>query len=127
MKYMLDTHTLIWLLEGNPKLSDCAKEIISDIDNQLLVSSASLWEMTIKMSIGKLRMIKNIGEIANELTLLDIQLLQILPSHLQVLETLPFHHNDPFDRIIIAQSISEKTPIIGLDAVFEKYGIALVW
>jgi PIN domain nuclease of toxin-antitoxin system len=72
MKYILDTHTLIWLLENDPKLSECAKEIIKDIDNQLLVSVASLWEMTIKMSIGKLKMARSINEIANELTLIDI-------------------------------------------------------
>ncbi len=121
MKYLLDTHTLLWLLEGDDRLSERAKEIISDIDQQLFTSSASLWEITIKVSIGKLKLSKGIREIANALTVLDIKTVPTLPQHLEVLEILPFH------RLIIAQAKYGQMTVIGKDSVFEQYGIDLEW
>ena len=120
MKYLLDTHTLLWLLEGDERLSQRAREIIGDIDQQLFASVASLWEITIKVSIGKLKISKGIREVANALTVLDIKTVPVLPQHLEVLGTLPFHHRDPFDRLIIAQAKYEQMTIIGKDSAFKE-------
>ena len=109
MHYLLDTHTLIWLLENNPQLSNRAQSIIANEGNELFVSIASIWEMTIKSSLGKLNLGIPLSDlIAQKLIPSDIQLLPIQLAHLAVLQTLPLYHRDPFDRILIAQAITDQ-------------------
>jgi PIN domain nuclease of toxin-antitoxin system len=128
MRYLLDTHTLIWLFENNPQLSDRAKLIIADESHELLISIASLWEMTIKSSLGKLNLSLPLSEIfAQKLIPSDIHILQIQLQHLAVLQELPFHHRDPFDRIIIAQAISENLTLLSTDEVFKNYQVTCEW
>ena len=126
-QYLLDTHALIWFLEGDNQLSAKSKEIISDADNDLFVSVASLWEMSIKMSIGKLTLSQPLEDIIKRLPLEFIQILPInIPAVLGI-QSLLFHHKDPFDRILIAQTLTENLSIISIESIFDSYGVDRIW
>lgn len=128
MKLLLDTHTFLWFINGSPKLSDHARTLIADLENTRFLSVASLWEMSIKVSLGKLKVVLSFPElIQREVYGNAIELLQIEPEHLDVLATLPFYHKDPFDRLIVAQSMVEDIPIISTDAALSMYSVQLVW
>ena len=128
MKYLLDTHTLLWFLQGDKKLSDKARQFIDNPSNEKFLSVASLWEIAIKMSLGKLVLGKSFEKLFPEqLHFNHIQILAITIDSLTKLATLPFHHRDPFDRLIIAQALVERLPIIGADAAFDAYGISREW
>jgi PIN domain nuclease of toxin-antitoxin system len=97
---------------------------ISDADNDIVVSIASLWEIAIKRGLGKLRFPEDIEEVIAEE---DFDLLNITYAHLRVLGDLPRHHPDPFDRLLISQSLAERMPIVTNDRAFAAYGVGLVW
>ena len=126
MKLLLDTHILLWYLEGHASLPEAQRLMIEDRRNQVFVSVASLWEMTIKISIGKLDLMDDLAAIENILNLQGIPILDIRISHLQCLLNLPFHHRDPFDRLIIAQAISESMTLVSHDAAFSAYSVSLL-
>ena len=127
MRLLLDTHTFLWFVNDNPKLSNRLKELIEDTNNVSYLSVASLWEISIKFNLGKLTLDPNYEEfIEREVTTSTIQLLNIELEHLRINATLPFHHRDPFDRLIIAQSIAENIPIVTLDSAFDKYSATLI-
>jgi PIN domain nuclease of toxin-antitoxin system len=127
MKYLLDTHALIWFLEGDSQLSSKAKNIIVSTDNQILISIASLWEMAIKMSIGKLNLSQNLELIIQRLEEEYIEILPIEVEHILKIQTLEFHHKDPFDRIIIAQSLIEGTTLVSIEDIFDNYKVQRLW
>lgn len=128
MKYLLDTHTLLWFLQGDKKLSDKARQFIDNPSNEKFLSVVSLWEIAIKVSLGKLALGKSFEKLFPEqLHFNRIQILDITVDSLTKLTTLPFHHRDPFDRLIIAQALVEGLPIIGADAAFDAYGISREW
>ena len=128
MKYLLDTHTLLWFLKGDKKLSDKSRRLIDNPHNKKFLSIASLWEITIKVSLGKLVLDKPFEKLFPEqLHFNRIEILDITVDSLIKLTTLPFHHRDPFDRLIIAQSFVEGLPVIGVDTVFDAYGINREW
>lgn len=128
MKLLLDTHTFIWFINDDKRLSHHAKSLIENMDNQCFISMASLWEMSIKSSLKKL-------EIPLPMSLLYQKHIigndfEILPTHFKYLQTihdLPYHHGDPFDRMIIAQSMVENIPIIGCDGIFKEYNVQCFW
>lgn len=127
MKLLLDTHTFLWFVNDNPKLSDHLKDLIEDTSNVSYLSVASLWEMSIKFNLGKLTLEPNYEEfVEREVTTSTIQLLNIELEHLRINATLPFHHRDPFDRLIIAQSMAEDIPIVTVDSAFNKYSVNLI-
>lgn len=127
MKLLLDTHTFLWFVNDNPKLSDHLKDLIEDTNNVSYLSVASLWEMSIKFNLGKLTLDPNYEEfVEREVTTSTIQLLNIELEHLRINATIPFHHRDPFDRLIIAQSIAEDIPIVTVDSAFDKYEVSLI-
>jgi PIN domain nuclease of toxin-antitoxin system len=127
MKLLLDTHTFLWFVDDNPKLSNHFKDLIEDENNVGYLSIASLWEMSIKYNLNKLRLDPNYEEfVKREVTTSDIRLLAIELDHLRVNATLPFYHRDPFDRVIIAQSIAENLPIISVGSAFDKYSVTLI-
>ena len=127
MRLLLDTHTFLWFVDDDPKLSNRLKDLIEDTNNISYLSVASLWEMSIKYNLGKLTLDPNYEEfIEREVITSTIQLLNIELSHLRINATLPFHHRDPFDRLIIAQSIVEDIPIITVDSAFNKYSVTLI-
>lgn len=125
MRILLDTHTFLWFIAGSLNLSDAARILI---ENQRFLSIASVWEMSIKVSIGKLTFGMSISElIEREVYGNAIELLEIRPEHLDELVGLPFHHKDPFDRLIIAQSSVENIPVVTKDSAFGSYSINLLW
>lgn len=128
MRLLLDTHTFIWYVTDNPRLSAHVKLLIEDENNEKLVSIASIWEMAIKHSIGRLNFSLPFMEfVRQQLTVSNIGLLEINLQHIEVVASLPLHHRDPFDRLIIAQSMAEQIPILSVDAIFDAYAIARVW
>lgn len=128
MKVLLDTHSLLWFIEGSERLSPTARRLIEDADNQPLLSMASLWEMAIKLSIGKLTLGQPFDMlIPAQMRLNGIALLQIEMAHVAAVAKLPFHHRDPFDRLLIAQAIVEQIPIVSGDPASDSYGIKRLW
>ena len=128
MKYLLDTHTLLWFLKGDKKLNDKARGLIDNPRNAKFLSIASLWEIAIKVSLKKLVLDKPFERLFPEqLHFNRIEILDITLDNLTKLTTLPFHHRDPFDRLIIAQALVEELPIIGADTAFDAYGISREW
>ena len=120
MRYLLDSHTFFGI-SGSNELSSKAKNIIDAQNNDLLISIASLWEISIKYGLGKLVIEGSYDSIADDLTENEIEILPINFAHTKVQATLPFHHKDPFDRILVAQSISENIDLISKDDIFDKY------
>src|SRR5207249_7324232 len=113
MKLLLDTHSFLWFIDGNPRLSATARQSIEDLANERLVSIASLWEMAIKASIGRLTFAQPFATLMpDQLQRNSMQVLDITVAHTAHVTTLPFHHRDPFDRMLIAQALVEAIPII---------------
>ena len=123
MNILLDTHILIWALENNTLLSKKARDVIIDGSNMVFVSSASVWEMSIKTALGKLVVPDNLFEeiIVHRFTMLDINF-----KHAQLAGKLPDIHKDPFDRMLIAQSMIEKLTLISKDSVMSQYNVNLI-
>ena len=128
MRLLLDTHTFLWFIDGDTALSPYARQLIEDRTNERLLSIASLWEMAIKASLGRLTLaLPFTGLVAEHVHGNAIELFEILPRHLDALTTLPFHHKDPFDRMIIAQSQADNIPILSRDSAFDDYAIRRLW
>ncbi len=128
MRLLLDTHTFIWFVTDNPKLSDTARGLINYGNNEILLSIASIWEMAIKQSTGKLSFgLPFRVFIEQQVSFNRIDILNINLDHIEVVVTLPFHHRDPFDRLIIAQAMVEKIPILSADSIFDAYSIQRLW
>ncbi len=126
-RLLLDTNAFLYFINNDSMLSKKAKDLLeSEVD--LLISAACLWEIAIKFSIGKLTLPDSFGNfIPSQIYKNDIQILPVTLPHLEKVSTLPFHHKDPFDRLIIAQSIVENLPIISSDGAFDLYGIERIW
>ena len=128
MKLLLDTHALIWLIGGDKRLGEQAKKAFLNQNNSLFFSKASLWEMTTKISLGKLVLAERwLTVIEKEMISNGIQWLEIEIDHLKTLADLPFHHRDPFDRLLISQAISESMSIVSIDNQFSQYPLDIIW
>ncbi len=128
MKYLLDTHRLLWFLSGDEQLSAPARQLIENESNEMFISVASLWEIAIKVSLRKLHLGQPFEKLFPfQLEQNSIEILDISLTHLSTLSRLPFHHRDPFDRLIIAQSFVENLPIIGVDGLFDAYSVQRQW
>lgn len=128
MRYLLDTHTFIWFDNDPDKLSSQVAAICSSNDNDLLLSLASVWEMQIKTQLGKLQLPLPLPEmIQNQITKNNVELLPIELSHIFNLTNLPPYHKDPFDRLLIAQAMTENAILLSNDANIEKYPIQILW
>ncbi len=128
MRGLIDTNTFLWFISGDSRLSHTAKTLISEIDNEILLSIASLWEIAIKMSIGKLELSMSYEDLLSaQIEDNEIKLLPIEKNHLKELVRLPFYHRDPFDRLIISQGIAENLPILTCDRLFNDYPIDKLW
>ncbi len=124
--YLLDTHTFLWFLDGNKKLSSLARTIFNS-DAELAISIASFWEIAIKQNIGKLKVKQTPLELMNLATSQSIFIQQIEPQHLNIVQTLQRIHNDPFDRLIIAQAMHENYSILTCDTIIPQYNVTTVW
>ncbi len=127
MNYLLDTHTFIWFINGEEELSSLARKTIEHKDANNFISIASLWEIAIKLSIGKLKLRTPFAAIPEQIAKNGFQILPITFEDTLKLSTLPFHHRDPFDRLIIAQSMTNQLTIISTDELFPDYGIITIW
>ena len=128
MKFLIDTHTLLWIVTNDKKLSKTANKLYLNSDNLIFVSLASIWEMAIKISLRKLSIEEPLKDfIHTQIKSNDIRILNIELEHILLLENLPFHHRDPFDRLIISQSMNGNIPILSSDKVFDRYPIKRIW
>ena len=128
MNFILDTHSFLWFIAGDERLSSRARLFISDTANSPFLSIASLWEMAIKLSIGKLKLAQPIEVmIPYQMEINGIRLLDIKLEHVVIVATLPYHHRDPFDRLLIAQAMAEQMPIVTRDTQFGAYNIEQWW
>jgi PIN domain nuclease of toxin-antitoxin system len=128
LRLLLDTHTLLWFALGDPQLSATAASLILDPVNEKLVSPASYWEIAIKIRIGKYALSKPYEVFMHEaIDKNGFAYLHIQPKHTAVLTTLPLHHRDPFDRLLIAQAMVENTLLISGDPVLDSYPVTRMW
>lgn len=128
MEYLLDTHTFLWFINGDVQLSKNAREAIGNPDAIKYISIASFWEIAIKVNLGKLILEMPYSDLRQQVTDNGFEILPITFSHTAELISLDLHHRDPFDRIIIAQALSERLILISKDGNFEKYGqLRMLW
>ena len=131
MNYFSDTHTFLWFVGGNNQLSPLARRLLADDNNTIWLSVASLWERAIKFSTGKLAQLQSDKPFAQHITdLLTDNAFQVLPvkqAHVTHIVTLPLHHRNPFDRLLVAQSHLENLPLISADTVLDAYSVQRLW
>jgi len=126
MKYIIDTHALLWFQSNDNQLSEKAKQLISE--NDIYISIVSFWEIAIKISIEKLKLNKTILQLMQQAQIDNITTLGITQVHIETVAKLPFFHRDPFDRMLISQAISENIPIISADIKFDLYNrVQRIW
>lgn len=126
MKYILDTHAFIWYVLGNPNLSHQAKQII-DTRTGLYFSLASLWEIGIKINIGKLELHCSFEDLLPRLSYIKADFFAIALADIRTYISLPLHHRDPFDRILVAQTMNNDLILISRDQAFDNYSIERLW
>lgn len=124
MRLLLDTHAALWWLSDDTRLGEAAGRLLSDDTNQVLLSAAVVWEVAIKRSLGKLEAPEGFG---GTLLAAGAQGLPVSVAHAAAVEHLPWHHRDPFDRILVVQAVAERATIVSRDAVLERYGVQLAW
>ncbi|MGH7087770.1 MAG: type II toxin-antitoxin system VapC family toxin [Stellaceae bacterium] len=124
MRLLLDTHAFLWWMEESHALGAAAQAAISDPENNILISIASLWELTIKRALGKLTFPADLESVLREE---GFSVLPITFAHLRQLGSLPLLHRDPFDRMLIAQAQAESIPITTADGKFAPYGVTTIW
>jgi PIN domain nuclease of toxin-antitoxin system len=128
MRILLDTHALLWWLDGDARLSKRARAAIGDARTVCLVSAASAWEITTKARLGKLPgALEVAADVSGCLRSQQFTPLDITVDHAQRAGSLPGGHRDPFDRMLIAQSQAENVPVVSNDAVFDQYGVVRIW
>ena len=128
MKVLLDTHAFLWLITNDDRLSDNARQTFLNTENRLFFSAASLWEICIKMSLGKISLKDEwFQTIQEEMEINTIQWLPIEMAHCAEVSELPFHHRDPFDRMLIAQAIVEELKLLSRDSRLSDYPVDLIW
>jgi PIN domain nuclease of toxin-antitoxin system len=128
VRVLIDSHVFLWYVWDDAQLTVPVLAAIEDSANTVIVSTASMWEIAIKFSIGELSLKRPLEEFKS--VLIDgngFELLHAEPEHIVKVSTLPFHHKDPFDRMLIAQSLTENIPIVSADAKFDLYGVRRLW
>ncbi len=128
MKLLLDTHAFLWFLAGDPRVGRTRRRRIEDASTQKFLSIASVWEMAIKISLGKLAVQGQLADVVDEgIDRGGISLLAISREHAERVAALPWHHRDPFDRMIAVQAIANGLRLMTRDVVFDAYGVDRVW
>jgi len=128
MNILLDTHAFLWFVWDDAHLSQTAKDTITDPNNRKLVSVASVWEIGIKVSLQKLDLgMPYLPFMQSQLAINLFEILSLTLEHGSEISRLPFHHRDPFDRLMIAQSMCEQIPIVSADPAFDAYSIKRIW
>jgi len=127
MRYLLDTHAIIWMVEGSSKMPRAVKEIIASPVNIIGICAISIWEIAIKLDIGKLELSISLEELVELLRAKDFLFIQLEDEHLLGLSSLPMMHKDPFDRLLISTALAEEMSIITVDENIRKYDVPWVW
>lgn len=128
MKVLLDTHAFLWFVLDSGQLRASAKAWIENPANEVFVSPASFWELAIKVSLGKIALKTSYDQLMHQgIVGNDFQVLPIEPRHTSRLTTMPFHHRDPFDRLLVAQALVENLPIVSADTALDAYGVMRHW
>jgi len=127
MRLLLDTHTVIWYIRDDLRLPELVRQTIKDDSNDVYVSIISLWEISIKFRKGKLDLDRSLVKVACLLRSKGFRFLTVRMNHVVRLDTLGFHHKDPFDRMLIAQSLAGGFVLVSCDEVFDHYGIRRLW
>jgi PIN domain nuclease of toxin-antitoxin system len=127
MQYLLDTHAFLWLATDDPQLPSTARAIFIDSEQDCFLSAASIWEMAIKSSLGKLVLATSLSHLVRGGLERGLRLLDVTASHAYLIEHLPFHHRDPFDRILIAQALHEGMNLISRDGQLDAYAVTRIW
>ena|SRR5205807_1327045 len=128
MTVLLDAHAFLWFIVGDKRLSVVARSLIEESANKSFVSAATLWEIAIKTSLGRLILTAPFEEVITEQVRINgFQILPIEAEHLKRLVDLPFHHRDPFDRLLIAQAMAEEIAIVSIDSALDAYEVKRLW
>lgn len=127
MAWLLDTHALIWQTDNPSRLSDTARACIAEFPAEIYVSVASIWEIAIKRSTGKLDLPASAMDLFQTAQQANTPILDILGQHVAMVESMPFHHRDPFDRLLAAQALAEDLTLISRDTIFDSYGVRRIW
>src|SRR5262249_33508487 len=128
VRLLLDSHALLWFVWNHPKLSATAQAAIADPTNELLLSPVSFWEIALKVSLNKLTLAMPYHDFMDQVIAdLKLSLLPIEIRHTARVVTLPFHHKDPFDRLLLAQALVEDIPLVSNEALFDSYGVRRLW
>jgi PIN domain nuclease of toxin-antitoxin system len=128
VRVLLDTQAVIWYVDQDQLLSAAAHAAITDPTNDLLLSAASIWETAIKVGLGKLTLSLPFGQWMNKaIQDLSLGLIPITVDYAAVQSTLPYHHGDPFDRMLVAQALVDRIPIVSVDSVLDAYGVTRIW
>lgn len=127
MSFLIDTHAFLWYIQASGQLSPKAADILEDPSQSLYFSIASLWEISIKMGLGKLTLDSSFHELEALLSRLSIDILPITFADTETYLRLPLHHRDPFDRILIAQAMNRSLSIITVDSAFNAYAVDQIW
>jgi PIN domain nuclease of toxin-antitoxin system len=128
VKLLIDTHTLIWVQDETAKLGKAAVVAMEDPESELIVSAATIWEIGIKIALGKLKLSPDCRTwIENSIAVLNLTVLPIRTQYVERQIALPFHHRGPFDRMIAAQSLVDAIPVVSADTLFDAYGVSRIW
>ena len=127
MKLLLDTHAFLWFVAGDDRLSRKARRAMESADSELFLSAASVWEMAIKSSLGRLTLPAPVEKYVAGKLEGGFRMLPVEWTHAAAVEALPFHHRDPFDRLLVAQALAERLPIVTADPVFRAYHATVMW
>ncbi len=127
MNFLIDTHVFLWWDSHPEKIPDRALSALEDPDNTIWLSLVSIWEVQIKTQLGKLTLHQPLDILVQQQQQNGIQLLPIKLNHILAIQPLPYHHKDPFDRLLIAQTIAENLTCISADSVFKQYNIPILW
>ena len=128
MRYLVDAHSLIWALDDPSKLGATATTALQDPENELLLSAGTMWELSIKSGMAKLKLSLPFRRWMEEaIADLGLTVLPITLDHAERQAGLPFHHRDPFDRLLAAQSLVEGIPLVSADVMFDRYGVVRIW
>jgi PIN domain nuclease of toxin-antitoxin system len=127
MNLLVDTHAFLWFMAGDRRLSKRARRAIDNSEGEWWLSAASVWELSIKSSLGRVMLPATVDEYFSEKVRQGLRILAVDWTHAAAVERLPFHHRDPFDRLLVAQAQSERLAIVTKAPVFAKYGVRAVW
>jgi PIN domain nuclease of toxin-antitoxin system len=128
VRMLLDTHAFLWFVLNDPRLSAHARSLMTDGESELLLSVASYWELAIKISLGKYALDQDFAVFMEKQVAENaLSVLPITVQHAAVVAALPFHHRDPFDRLLVAQAMVERVPLLSADADLDAYPVTRIW